>query len=281
MSTSFGTPEQPDQPPRRRRRRGAFRVPASSSGATSVGPGTAGWGNATSEQSRVVEPVPVIKRDTATDRVVGPEAPRVVEREIPADRVVTQERPINQGQVLAREKARFGGIKVGSAFFGWLTATGMAVLLTAVASAAGSAVALSTANTVNQAATVATNNATTIGIVSGIVLLVILLVSYFCGGYVAGRMARLDGARQGVAVWLWALVIAAAVAVAAAVAGSKYNVLSHLNSYPRIPVHEGHLGSGSIIAAVAVAVIALIGAVLGGRAGMRFHRKVDRAGLAI
>ncbi|RII86453.1 hypothetical protein DZF95_17230, partial [Clavibacter michiganensis] len=29
--------------------------------------------------------------------------------------------------VLAREKDRFGGIKFGSAFFGWLTATGTAV----------------------------------------------------------------------------------------------------------------------------------------------------------
>ena len=38
--------------------------------------------------------------------------------------------------VVAREKEEYGGVKVGSAFFGWLTATGTAVLLTALAAAA-------------------------------------------------------------------------------------------------------------------------------------------------
>ncbi len=46
--------------------------------------------------------------------------------------------------VVAREKDAYGGIKVGSAFFGWLTATGTAVLLTALLAAAGAAVGLST-----------------------------------------------------------------------------------------------------------------------------------------
>lgn len=35
--------------------------------------------------------------------------------------------------VAAREKEQFGGMKFGAAFFGWLTATGAAVLLTALA----------------------------------------------------------------------------------------------------------------------------------------------------
>ncbi len=42
--------------------------------------------------------------------------------------------------VIAREKEQYGGVKIGSAFFGWLTATGTAVLLTALAAAAGTAV---------------------------------------------------------------------------------------------------------------------------------------------
>src|SRR4051812_9269082 len=46
--------------------------------------------------------------------------------------------------VVAREKERYGGIKWGSAFFGWLTATGTAVILTAVLAAAGAAVGVST-----------------------------------------------------------------------------------------------------------------------------------------
>jgi len=187
----------------------------------------------------------------------------------------------DRASVVERERARFGGVKAGSAFFGWLTATGTAVLLTAVASAAGSAVALATGNTVNSvkaATTAVSNNATTVGIAGGVTLAVIILLAYFCGGYVAGRMARFDGAKQGVAVWVWAVVIAAVAAIVGAVAGTQYNVLSKLNSFPRIPIHEGHLTGASILAAVLFAVAALIGAVLGGLTGMRFHRRVDRVG---
>lgn len=38
----------------------------------------------------------------------------------------------DRATIVARQRERFGGIKVGSAFFGWLTATGMAVLLIAL-----------------------------------------------------------------------------------------------------------------------------------------------------
>jgi hypothetical protein len=181
--------------------------------------------------------------------------------------------------VVEREKDQYGGVKVGSAFFGWLTATGTAVLLTALAAAAGTAVGVASSTDVGEAADQATSDPGTVGLVGGIVLLVILFVAYYCGGYVAGRMARFNGAKQGVAVWLWAVVIAIAVAVLAAVAGDQFNVLGNLNSFPRIPVDEGDLTTGGIIALLVIAVASLAGAVLGGLAGMRFHRKVDRAGL--
>jgi hypothetical protein len=178
---------------------------------------------------------------------------------------------------VAREKEQFGGIKVGSAFFGWLTATGMAVLLTALVAAAGTAVGLANNTDVNEAVNqVATNG--TVGLMGIIVLLVILFASYYSGGYVAGRMARFNGAKQGFMVWVWALIAAVVIAVLGLVAGQQFNVLANLNSFPRIPVNEGDLTITSIIAAVVVALVALIGAVLGGLAGMRFHRKVDKAG---
>jgi len=181
--------------------------------------------------------------------------------------------------VVAREKEQYGGIKLGSAFFGWLTATGTAVLLTALAAAAGTAVGLANDTSVDEAADQAASDPTSVGLVGAIVLAVILFVAYYCGGYVAGRMARFNGAKQGLAVWLWAVIIAVAVAVLAAVAGDQFNVLGRLDSFPRIPVAEGDLTTGGIIALLVVAVVSLLGAVLGGLAGMRFHRKVDKAGL--
>jgi hypothetical protein len=182
--------------------------------------------------------------------------------------------------VVAAEKEQYGGIKIGSAFFGWLTATGTAVLLTALVAASGTAVAVATNTDVARATTQATQDPKTVGLIGTVVLLVILFVAYYCGGYVAGRMARFDGAKQGLAVWLWALVIAVVVAIVGAVGGSKYNVLAQLNSFPRIPVNEGSLSTAGIVALIAVAAASLAGAILGGLAGMRFHRKVDKAGLS-
>lgn len=56
-----------------------------------------------------------------------------------------------RGTVLARQQRRFGGMKLGSAFFGWLTATGMAVLLISALAAAGVAFGVATSPTVDQA----------------------------------------------------------------------------------------------------------------------------------
>lgn len=181
--------------------------------------------------------------------------------------------------VVAAERERFGGVKVGSAFFGWLTAMGTAVILTALLVAAGTAVGLSNGTTASDAAVGASNDPGTVGIIGAIALGIILFVAYYCGGYVAGRMARFDGARQGVAVWVWALVVAVVIAVLGAVAGSKFDILSQVNGFPRIPLGEGELTTGGIIAAVIALVTSLIGAILGGLAGMRYHRRVDRAGL--
>jgi len=90
-------------------------------------------------------------------------------------------------------------------------------------------------------------------------------------------MSRFDGARQGVAVWVIGLLITVALAAVGAIFGAKYNVLSQLN-LPRIPVDEGSATTGGIVALVLVLLVTLGAAVLGGKAGERFHRKVDRAG---
>ena len=194
------------------------------------------------------------------------------------DGVSGASRMVDRGTVVAREKEQYGGIKVGSAFFGWLTATGTAVLLTALAAAAGTALGLATGTDAGEVVNQATRDPQTVGITGAVVLLVILFVAYFCGGYVAGRMARFNGAKQGVAVWLWALAIAVVVAVVGAVAGSQYDVLAGVNGFPRLPVNEGDLTNTGIVAALVAALAALVGAVLGGLAGMRYHRNVDKAG---
>ena len=183
---------------------------------------------------------------------------------------------LSRREVVAREKERFGGMKFGACFFDWLTATGMAVLLTALLAAAGAGLGLATNL---EEANAVPDEPQTIGLVGAIVLLVIIFLAYIAGGYVAGRMARFNGARQGVGVWLWALIIAVVVAILGALAGTQFNLLANLNTFPRIPINEGDLTTVGVITAIAVALVALIGAILGGLAGMRYHRRVDKEGL--
>jgi hypothetical protein len=174
-----------------------------------------------------------------------------------------------------RQHDRFGGIKWGAAFFGWLSANGLAVLLVALLSAAGVAIGLTQGVPTTDEAV---QQADTIGIAGIVALLVVLFLAYLAGGYVAGRMARFDGARQGIAVWVIGLLVVLVLAVLGLVLGSQYNVLQSLN-LPRIPIGEGTATTAGIIALVAVLVVTLLGAVLGGKLGERYHRRIDRAGL--
>jgi hypothetical protein len=178
---------------------------------------------------------------------------------------------------VAAQRARFGGIKWGAAFFGWLSANGLAVLLVALLSAAG--VALGLAQGVDSADEAA-SQVETLGIGGGIAVLVVLFLAYLAGGYVAGRMARFDGARQGLAVWLVGLLVVLLLAAAGGILGTQYNVLRQLN-LPRIPIDEGTATTAGIITLVAILLVTLLGAVLGGKLGEHYHRKVDRAGFTV
>ena len=109
-------------------------------------------------------------------------------------------------------------------------------------------------------------------------MLLVLGVAYYAGGYVAGRMSRFDGPRQGVAVWVIGLIVTVVLAVAGVLLGAKYNVLSQL-SLPRIPVDEGSLTTGGLIALVAIVLVTLLAAVAGGKQGTHYHRKIDRTGV--
>ncbi len=106
---------------------------------------------------------------------------------------------------------------------------------------------------------------------------ILVFLTYFFGGYVAGRLARFDGARQGFGVWAFGLLVTLAFAAFAAIAGSEWNIFERLN-LPRIPVDEGTATTAGIITLVAILLVTLLGAILGGKLGDRYHRKIDRVG---
>ena len=172
----------------------------------------------------------------------------------------------------ARQRDEFGGINWGASFFGWLVAVGVAALLTAILAAAGAALDLTTTTTASDLGT-----AEELSLVGAIALLAVLLIAYYAGGYVAGRMSRFDGARQGLGTWAVGLVVMLLLAGAALILGDEYNVLEQLNM-PSLPVGDEEFTTGGVIALIAIVLGTIVAAVAGGKVGERYHKKVDRAG---
>ncbi len=173
----------------------------------------------------------------------------------------------------SRQREQYGGFNLGAALFGWLVATGLAVILIAILSAAGAAIGLT-----ELSESEAEDSAGTIGIVGGALLILVLALAYYAGGYVAGRLSRFDGARQGLGTWLFGLVVTILLAITGALLGSEYNVLERLD-LPRIPIDEGSLSTGGLVALAAILLVTLVAALAGGKVGERYHRRVDRVGL--
>ena len=110
-----------------------------------------------------------------------------------------------------------------------------------------------------------------------------IFLTYFFGGYVAGRLARFDGGRNGAMLLLWSVIAVLLVLVARSILSSFLpgNISQGLNNF----VQNGLVSSlGNLVAlgAVGIAVVvgalllALLGGILGGRLGSRYHTEIDR-----
>ena len=185
------------------------------------------------------------------------------------ERSVITSAPTEPMVLRRRGRQRFGRrIQWETAFFGLLAAVGLAALL--VAMLLGGLVAAGVTDFRDDAATFF-DHLTTAG---GGVFIAIIALSYLTGGYVAARMARFDGWRQGLGIWLLSLLMVAAVGIAGWIGGGTLDPTESI-SLPSNPIDAGPLShSGWAIVAV-VAAISLVAAVAGGILGERFHRAVD------
>jgi amino acid transporter len=164
---------------------------------------------------------------------------------------------------------RFGGTNAGAAFFGWLVAMAMTVLLAGIASAIGAAIG----EEVNLTQADVEQDTADAGLIAAIIVIAIFAIAYYAGGYVAGRMSRFDGGRQGLAVWVVGLLVTILAVVIGLVFGEQYNVLDRVNP-PDINAPED-AGFGAIIAGIVLLVVTALTAMAGGKAGRHYHAKVD------
>ncbi|HEX6710359.1 MAG TPA: hypothetical protein VF068_08490 [Rubrobacter sp.] len=121
-------------------------------------------------------------------------------------------------------------------------------------------------------------------VITGLVLLgVLIFLTYFFGGYVAGRLARFDGGRNGAMVLAWNFIVVLILALVAVVfsgflpAGAAEGVGNLVDGAASTVGGLASAGVVGVIAAVAAVLIALLGGFLGGRMGSRYHAEIDRA----
>lgn len=112
-----------------------------------------------------------------------------------------------------------------------------------------------------------------VGITAG----VLLFVAYLFGGYVGGRMARRAGLLNGLAVFAGGLVMAGAAAAIVQATGESAEAVERLRESLRsfgVPTSGRQWGEVGTVAGVAALAGMLIGAVMGGGLGERWHAKL-------
>jgi hypothetical protein len=116
------------------------------------------------------------------------------------------------------------------------------------------------------------------------VLGVLIFLTYFFGGYVAGRLARFDGGRNGAMVLAWTFIVALILALVAVVFSgflpdaAAVGIGNVMRGTVSTATNLARAGVVGIVVAVAALLIALLGGFFGGRLGSRDHTEIDRAG---
>ncbi|MEA3077060.1 MAG: hypothetical protein QOF60_1968 [Actinomycetota bacterium] len=163
-------------------------------------------------------------------------------------------------------EAGYAKFSLGAVLAGCIVAAGTFGLLLAVAGGVLAAFGMDT-NTMNPA------DWRQLGISGGIAACLGMLAAYLFGGYVAGRMARRRGAAHGFGVFLLNTVAAVGLV---GIAGWQMGSGPVLDAMRRNGIPTGWAAWNDVAPWVAggALVAMLVGAIVGGRAGERWHHKV-------
>lgn len=172
-------------------------------------------------------------------------------------------------QVFSQERQydRYGGTNWGAGFFGAVVTVSVGAVLSAAVAAAATVLGATPEGL--RASAADSPQAVLVGTVA--VLLGLLVASCYAGGYVAGRMSRFDGGRQGFASWL------TTVAMVALTGGLVY-LMVQPPAVGELPRPDGSPLAWGAGAAAVLLLGSVLAAVAGGKVGRQYHQKVDDAG---
>jgi hypothetical protein len=117
-------------------------------------------------------------------------------------------------------------------------------------------------------------------IITGLAIIgLVLLIAYFLGGYVAGRLARFDGGRNGAVTVAWGFLLSIILALFGSffLPEPFFGLLQNFVTNSIQPALTDLTQAGLVGAGIAVGAIllALLGGFLGGRLGNSYHTRID------
>jgi len=112
-----------------------------------------------------------------------------------------------------------------------------------------------------------------LGLAGGLVVAGLLFLAYLFGGYVAGRMARRAGTVHGVLVFVLGVIVAAGAAALARWMGGAEVATSNLRDLG-VPTTAAEWGDIATVAGLASLGAMLLGGLVGGALGERWHAKL-------
>ena len=160
--------------------------------------------------------------------------------------------------------AGFGGFSVTSVLAGVLVAYGAFAILVGLAAAAVGAAGGDTDLSTDWEQ---------LGTAGGLAVAGILFLSYLFGGYVAGRMARRNGLAHGAGVLVLGVVIVGVVAALVRSSAGTDTIADNLRSLG-IPTTADEYGQAGSVAGLASLVALIVGSLLGGALGERWHARL-------
>jgi spore maturation protein SpmB len=112
-----------------------------------------------------------------------------------------------------------------------------------------------------------------LGTGAAVVVAVVFLAAYLFGGYVAGRMARRAGVLHGFLVFVFGVLVLVAVAAIAHAQDGTDALLDRLDSLG-IPTSGDEWAEIGSVAGIAALLAMLVGSLLGGSRGERWHQRL-------
>ena len=165
-------------------------------------------------------------------------------------------------------RARFGGLDIPATIGGFLAALGALGILTGIAGAILGAIGYQTGLPDLRGTT------EEISLGAAIAGLVVLFLGFLIGGWVAGRIARYDGGRNGIMVAIWAIILVGVLTALGAALGDEFNITQQVN-LPNWFTSEAFT-TGAIISGLVALATMLVASWLGGLWGSSYHRRADR-----